>query len=229
MNILIVDDDIDFSNRLKTDVEHILKTMDNHLNFYILNDYFNRIKTGEEYDIAFLDIDLQTVSGIELGAKLRKRFPDIILIYVSAKDDLVFQTLSTGVYQFIRKVNYEADKKLVFNQLKEKLLNSQIRLLTINKRLEPVHLSNITYITALGKDVVISEKQDLMLRSSIKDVLLQLDYPFLIQIQRSTVVNCNYIKNIQGNKLYTKDNREHVIGKKYMEHTHDMYGRYLLK
>lgn len=228
MNILIIDDDRNFSLKLKNDFINEFKSVENIITVEIVNRDFSNIDI-DDLDIAFLDIDLETDNGIAVGAKLRKKFPNLILIYVSAKEELVFQSLSTGVYQFIRKSKYMYDKNITFNQLKHTILNKQIRFININKRSVGLQLSKIRFIHSYGKELTIEEKQKYTFRSSIKDILRELDYPFLVQIQRNTVVNCNYIAKIQKNIVYTKDGDEYTLGKKYVERLNAMYEEYLLQ
>ncbi len=44
MNIVLVDDDIEFSNKLKVDVKSYFKQLDESIDFIILNDSFDTIK-----------------------------------------------------------------------------------------------------------------------------------------------------------------------------------------
>ena len=75
----------------------------------------------EQIDIAFIDIDLNVCNGINIAKYLRQLHPQLIIIFVSRREELVFQTFSTGVFQFIRKSKYIQDSKIVFEQLKKYL------------------------------------------------------------------------------------------------------------
>lgn len=99
----------------------------------------------------------------------------------------------------------------------------------INKRQNLVHLSKIKYILSIGKEIIIKENQDLVLKGSIKQILKQLDYPYLIQIQRNTVLNFQYIEHIQEDVVYTKDKNHFMIGKSYIKNFYKAYEEYLLQ
>ena len=58
MNIVLVDDDIEFSNKLKVDVKLYFKQLDENINFIVLNDSFDTIKDIDQIDLIFLDVDL---------------------------------------------------------------------------------------------------------------------------------------------------------------------------
>lgn len=57
MNIVLVDDDIEFSNKLKVDVKLYFKQLDENINFIVLNDSFDTIKDIDQIDLIFLDVD----------------------------------------------------------------------------------------------------------------------------------------------------------------------------
>ena len=227
MNILIVEDDINFAYKLKQEFSSYFGNMDSLIEFDIVTRDFNHYRYSF-YDIAFLDIQLNNFSGIEIGRRLREICPNILLIYVSMREDLVFDSLSTNVFQFIRKNNYEFDRAIVFEQLKERINKKQIRFLVINKRKELIKLNNIKYIVALGKEIIISGEKDYVMRSSLKDILDELDYRYLVQISRNTIINCNFIEKIQLNKVYTLDKKEYVVGRKYLLDLQKIYEEYLL-
>ena len=227
MRILIIENDLDFANRLKEEIYTDFKNIDSSIEFDVVTHNFDKYNYSF-CDVAFLDIQLNDLSGIEIGKKLRKKYLNILLIYVSIRDDLVFDALSTGVFQFIRKSNYEIDRKLVFEQLKERIKQRQIRFLNIDKRRELIKLNDVKYIVALGKEIIISGKKDYVMRASLKEILEKLDYRYLVQISRNTIINCNFIEKIQANKVYTLDEKEYVVGRKYIKNLHEIYKEYLL-
>ena len=47
----------------------------------------------EDFDVLFLDIDMPDVSGLEVAKKLRQKHLDIILIFISAYEQYVFESI----------------------------------------------------------------------------------------------------------------------------------------
>ena len=227
MNVLIVEDDINFANKLRNEFQTFFQDAISSIKFDIVTNNYDNYDYSF-YDIAFLDIQLNDFSGIEVGKRLRMNYPNILLVYVSIRDDLVFDSLSTGVFQFIRKNNYEFDRNIVFNQLRDQFIKQQVRFLVINKRKELIKMNHIKYIIALGKEIIISGEEDYVMRSSLKDILEELDYRYLVQISRNTIINCNFIEKIQLNKVYTLDKKEYVVGRKYLLNLQKIYEEYLL-
>ena len=49
----------------------------------------------EDFDILFLDIDMPDISGLEVAKKLREKGSDIILIFISAHEQYVFDSIES--------------------------------------------------------------------------------------------------------------------------------------
>ena len=54
MNIVLVDDDITFSNKLEADIKLYFKCLDEKINFIVLNDSFETIRDIDQIDLIFL-------------------------------------------------------------------------------------------------------------------------------------------------------------------------------
>ena len=68
MNIVLVDDDITFSNKLEADIKLYFKCLDEKINFIVLNDSFETIRDIDQIDLIFLDVDLNfEINGIDIG------------------------------------------------------------------------------------------------------------------------------------------------------------------
>lgn len=62
-----------------------------------------------EYDMAFLDIDMPGMDGIELGKKLRKDGRGMEIVYVSNCETRVFEAFEVHPFGFIRKSRFLKD------------------------------------------------------------------------------------------------------------------------
>ena len=57
----------------------------------------------------FLDIDMPGISGLEIAKKLREENSDIILIFVSAHEQYVFESIEYSPFRYIRKSRIEKE------------------------------------------------------------------------------------------------------------------------
>lgn len=230
MNIVIIDDDEKFIDIIKNEFSAYFHSLLDSINYQCFSQNFNHLKINVP-DIAFVDIDLDGSNGIHLAQKIKKAYPQVILIYISSREDLVFQTLSTGLFQFIRKAKYQEDIPSVFAQLSDYLdKNFKKKVLDIKGRKYMIELKTIVYILSIGHDITIHTlTRDYTFRSSIQEILDEFDYDDLVQIQRNMVIHFDFVEYVSKSKIKMSDGQIYSVGRKYQNDLLDRYERYLLK
>ncbi len=232
MNIVLVDDDVEFSNKLEMDVKSYFKQLDEEINFIVLNDSFGRIRNIDQIDLIFLDVDLNfEMSGIDVGDYLKHKFPKIIIVFVSMHEEFVFPALSIGFFQFIRKTKYDFDIIKVLKQI-ETFLKENLKKICIKMggRNYTVRLSDIKYIMSIGHDLYINTyKKEYLVHSSLKKFMNQIAFDELVQVERSLVVNLNFIKRMNKTSIITLNDEEYAVGRKYQDELVRKYEEFLLK
>jgi len=111
IKIILVDDHELFRLGMRTAIES------RHPDITIIGEassgtgFFNLLKTISEVDIILLDIILPDMTGIDIAKRLKKEYPNIKIITVSAENtpSTVEEMLSTGVDGFISKLNSNPD------------------------------------------------------------------------------------------------------------------------
>ena len=61
------------------------------------------LASEEEIDILFLDIQMQGMNGMDTAREMRKKEKDIILIFVTALEEYVFQAFDVGAFHYLVK------------------------------------------------------------------------------------------------------------------------------
>ena len=232
MYIVLVDDDVEFSHKLERDVKSHFRLIDEKINFIVINDTFEKIKDIEQIDLIFLDIDLNfEMNGINIGSYLKYKFPKIIIVFVSMHEEFVFPALSIVFFQFIRKKQYDIDIIKVLNQI-EFFLRENLKKICINMegRDYVIRLSDIRYIMSIGHDLYINTyKKEYLIHSSLKKFMDRISFVELVQIERSLVVNLNFIKRMNKTNILTLNDEEYSVGRKYQDELVRKYEEFLLK
>lgn len=66
--------------------------------------FLHAVRTGAaEPDVVFLDIDMPGVSGFEIAEEIKKEKRGTVIVFVSGKHELVFESLDYHPFSFIRK------------------------------------------------------------------------------------------------------------------------------
>ena len=72
------------------------------------------IRQGEQFDIAFLDVEMAGVSGIHVGAKLKEKNARIKIFIVTAYPDYLDEAMRFQVFRYLSK---PIDKTRLFRNL----------------------------------------------------------------------------------------------------------------
>ena len=118
MRCLILDDDVMFSLELKKRIDNFLSKIFSNYTIDIINNKFDNYNDYSQCDLIFADIDLKKSNGIDVIKKLQMLESRATIIYVSSRQELVFTSLSTRPFYFVRKQKLDED------------LNDVIKLLT---------------------------------------------------------------------------------------------------
>ncbi len=184
-----------------TDGEAFLKTLNNHIH----------------YDILFLDIEMPHMDGITLCKQIREISPDALVIFISNKEELVFQSFEVSPFRFIRK----SELSSLIPSLTDAII------VELNRR-SPVSLKitdaggdiisfdprTILYAEAQRKECLIVTKQGKQLiRYKFMDLENLLSQHHFVKIHRSYLVNMDYISRITKTSVILTDKTELPISR----------------
>ena len=156
MKVLICDDDIDFSNVLANDFKDYFFDKLNNVDIEIVNCDFNSYKNSQA-DVCFMDIDLVGENGIHIVEEMKKHNKNLVVIFVSVREDLVFNTFSVEPFQFIRKNHYQRDLYEVFRQLDGKINRKYAKIMIRdNKRFIYLAVYEIITVIIFMHDLIIN-------------------------------------------------------------------------
>lgn len=209
MNVFLLDDDICFVNDFKKWLDDYNK--DIHL--VINQDYLKR------YDIYFLDIDMP-INSIEIGKRIKEKYPQALIVFISYREDFIFDALEIFPYTFIRKMNLDKELKRFFDLISISYLEIEI-----NKEIININPLNIIYIERIGHYSYIKIKdQFLKTKLSLKWYQEHLDEHLFEYSSQSYLINVRQIKKEEkdgvimndNKKLYYSRHRRNAVRKKYI-------------
>lgn len=229
LNILICDDDLIFINKINNDIYNYFNNKYD-IDINLVSKDFNSI-INNKYNIIFIDIDLEDeeYNGITLSKILKDNNEEALIIFMSNRNELIFDTLGVGIFQFIRKDHYDVDCSLVLNQISNYINNlDQFKLININGRLIKIYQSTIKYIISIGNEItIVTKNKEYTYPSTMKKIIEELDFNNLIQIQRTLTINIQYIEEFIKWKVII-ENKEYKIGRIYQKKFYKRYKDYLL-
>ena len=195
MKVLILDDDINCIGLLKNIISEYFDDVE-----YVLNDYY------EKCDIYFLDIDLDNVNGIDIAKEIKKINPNSLLVFVSHREDLIFDALETFPYSFIRKSQLDKDMDNVLNKVKEIFEPDVIEITSVEGNFK-VKVSQIIYIEKLGRYCYIHTNDD---------YFEYVSQAILVNVDKIISENKDCVEMIDHNIFYYSRGRRKSVRIKYI-------------
>lgn len=218
INIAVCDDEDESLHMIQKELYHAADKLKIEIETYAYNEgkkildfIYNEKK---DFDILFLDIDMPDVSGLEVAKKLRQKNSDIILIFISAHEQYVFESIEYNPFRYIRKNRIEKELipalKGAYQRLEE-MQDSYMIVKTEEAEVRVKH-SDIMYFETAARKIGIHLKNGevLLVRKTIKELCKELDDEYFIKIHSGCVANAKYIGKYSNHDI-TLDNGEQLI------------------
>lgn len=190
-----------------------------------MSEDFTNYENYKSAQIIFLDICLKSYNGIEIATKLKKKNSNLLIIFISNINDLVFDAFIALPFFFIRKNCFEKDFENMSIQLKNFIdRHMKILELRINGRITKIHINEIIYVEAMLRKVkIVTVDQEIIYKSSFSNFLKLYSNRTLIQTQRSYAVNLSQVKSVGNCDILLSNNEYLPISEKYKKSFMDQY------
>ena len=200
MRTLIVDDEKLALSRLKRILEE-----EGVNNIIESSSPLEAIKEASKtkFDIAFLDISMPTMSGLDLANTLLQINPNIFIIFQTAHEEYALEAFKSGGMDYLLKpISNDTVKKSLEKISKYMDTKTEETKKIIAKRGNKIYLisyDDIYYIKADLDEIIIKIKDaDAYLRKKIGDMEQILPNKKFFRIHRSYIVNVDKIKSMQS-------------------------------
>lgn len=202
MKIAICDDDLKEINRIK-DVISVYFS-EKHINTEIYSFVNGKELLNSEifFDMAFLDIEMPYLNGVETGKLLKQRNPNIIVFIVTAYSNYLDDAFELGAYRFLQK---PVEISRLYRSLDAALLSissRDIKTICANSKSVVISTKSIVYCETYNrKTKVITTEGEYISKDGLdfwKDKLTGLNF---CSPHSSYIVNFNYIKSFNRKSL----------------------------
>jgi len=194
-----------------------------------------RLMPHEDFDLLFLDIDMagKSPDGIEFGKALRERKYAVEIIYISNREDRVFDSFAVHPFGFIRKNSFLTDISNVIEAYLKYIDNSDVGgtlVLTTDKGRLSLSYNEVVYIECLGKGQYIRIKdreEKVMIRATMDKLAADLEPYGFVRTHKSYIVNCRYIRVIDKNEVSLTTGDVALVSRSRVHELRETYLKYL--
>ncbi len=193
------------------------------------NDLLNNL--DEEWDGIFLDIDMPVPNGIEIANIIYERYPNLNIIFVTNRADLVFEVIKFRPLGFVRKNKIEIElREAILRVQKEMYSKSIIYQNTTKNSTIIIRTDDITYLECRGHNIEIHTKESMQsIRATMGEYEHKLEPYGFVRIHKGFIVNMRYISQINGRKIKLDDGTELTVGGNYVDNMREAYAKFISK
>ena len=183
----------------------------------------------ENYRLVFLDIDMPELNGLEVGKQLKEFNPQTDIIYLSQREDLVFDTLVLHPFGFIRKSKIIQDFASVLELFVNTALNTNLenKKITFTTKTETVSadIDTIMYIEGNRnyQTFYLKDGSSFNARVLMGDLESKLNEHGFIRIHKGYLVNYLFIRQIGTNEVSLTNNKTLPMSNKRKDEIMEKY------
>ena len=214
LTIAVCDDNLQFARRLVEKIRVMCATL---LPERIICQVVAEFTTAEavlaylknnDISILFLDIEIPKCNGFELAAQINIAYPDVIIIFVSAYDNFVYDSFSYSPFRFLRKSHLETELPEAFEKVIEKCIYNldTMDFITTDGQ-ATIRIKDILYIEGVKNYYIVHCKnKDYKCRGTITSIEENTKKYNFFRIHAAYVVNMDNIeKTLNGCTIVMKN------------------------
>lgn len=220
MNFALIDDDRVFSEELQKSICDFCKDE----NIAFTSDIYNTIYSDNfaesllKYDVILLDIEMPGTNGISLGEEI-SRMKDTsdtpYIIFVTARDNLVFDALKVSPYSFVRKNHLEDLKRLIIS-LHQKLSYSPYYSVKSGWNMHYIKIEKIIYLEKQGNYILYHTTDGIVQgRGTMNEKYSDLYRYGFLRPGSGSLVNAAFVADLSSKSIKLIDGTEIFISRTY--------------
>lgn len=230
MKIMIIDDDELFSNQLKHNLLSHFDSIDETLKVDIFSNHFSQINLSEYYHLAFVDIELIEMNGIDLARQITLTSPQTLIIFVSAHSQLIYESRIVRPFFFIRKNDFYEDISIFYDLVDDMFTKKSFINLSYKAQKSTISTNDIIYIESFNHMLKIVCKDHVYYDNrTLQNMISCLSTKDFIQIHRSYVINLNYLLSYLQSEVILTHNIHLSIGRSYKKKFKKVYQEFLIQ
>ncbi len=208
--IAIVDDDPGDAARLKSCVAEYCAKNGQSAAVRLFSDGLDLVRSPENHDLVFLDIQMGKLDGLETARFLRKISQDTILIFVTNMAQFAIKGYEVDALDFILKPVTQESISYVMDKAMRRVdgnANAHFSLKT-PEGIVSLSANDITYVEVYDHNLIYHTlKGEYTVRGRLSDVAEKLNPERFVSCSRSYIVNLRHVSSVTADDLLIGETR----------------------
>lgn len=229
MKILICDDEENYLRLLQL---HIQEYMKNHFipcDITLATDPLNIVRNEKNYDLAFLDIQMDGIDGISLAKELRKRNSKLALFFITNFDEYQDDAMDLQAFRFFEKPFDVCRLYSGLDKAMEYIDGAYVDVFVATDGTQQrILVDDILYVTRDNRKVMLVTKNSKLYTTEKFDALYEKLPPlFFYSVHNSFLVNLHYVSKYSYSELTLTDTTWIPIATRKQSAFHKFWFEYL--
>lgn len=190
---------------------------------------------GKRYDIIFQDFYMEGMNGIDTIREIRKLDKNVFVVFVSgdpgASIDAYELDTADYVLKPIKKGRIDTTMKRIMKRMKERKVKEESFYVVENRNtIQSVRYMDVLYVKSEGKNTVLHCREEKITNykrmKDIEETFIENDF---IKINRSEMVNFDYIKKLDLNKVMLKSEESLFVSRRLVNTVNAEYSMKLIQ
>ncbi|MCM1327384.1 MAG: response regulator [Bacteroidales bacterium] len=234
--LAVCDDDTDNGQWIAEEAEKCMK-QDKvvHEIYFFANEHslLEEMERGVKIDIALLDIEMPEMGGMNLARQLKKKFPDMLIIFITFYEKYVYESFQVQPYRFIPKrclrqmlPNALSDAVREIGDSREKYYLAENR-----NGLERIPLNRIIYIWHREKYAYIEmmDGTNAKVRKTLKQVYQELPPKDFVWVDKGLICNFARISGFKEGYVWFTNGAKVTVNRNRLTELKDKLRKYWCK
>lgn len=233
MRILFCDDNVFILAQLRQYVEEFFRSIGGErpeLESYSNGD--DLLEKETQADIAFLDVEMPGVSGIHVGAQLKKANPHIKIFIITSYPDYLDEAMRFQVFRYLSK---PIDKNRLFRNLKDAMyqysMESKEYPIVTNEGIVVCRAEEIVCVETSQRKVLVYTVNGIIQSNESMDYWRSvLTLPCFYFPHRCYIINMRFVRNVTKDTItlkYAGEEKQAFLAKRKYAKFKDTYLLYL--
>ena len=203
MRIAICEDNKEHTEILKSMINHWAEKTKVEVDvgcFQSAEQFLFLIKDDAHYDLAFLDIQLEKMSGMQLARLIRKEDEAMILVFTTGEKGYAMQGYEVSAFRYLIKPLKENEVIITLTKANKLIEKSKRDVVIVHQGKEALRVfkNDIMYVEVDNHNITIymSENNDIRFVAKMKECEKLFEEPQFCKCHRSYIVNLHYVGKI---------------------------------
>ncbi|MEG1578597.1 MAG: LytTR family DNA-binding domain-containing protein [Oscillospiraceae bacterium] len=186
------------------------------------------LRSPNIFQIAFLDICMAGMDGIAVAKALAAR-GNCLVVFTTSSPDYAISAYNVRAVHYLMKPLTQAgvDEAMGRCLSVQRDLPERVIMIKSNQTILPVTMASILYIEVCDKiSTVHTDKGCLQTYTALDTLLAQLDSSFL-RVQRSFIINMNFVESFLSDRVMLRDGTEIVLSRNNRGNLKKAYQQFL--